>query len=89
MAKEKQHKEGIDQGFHIGDRVRHKKNGYEGLISRFEWNGGIRSALCPSGKKNQSWYIYGLNEIEIIEPNKDIKPEPIEKGESDEEESGS
>lgn len=85
MAKDKD----INQGFKIGDQIRHKKNGYEGVISRLEWSGGIRAALCPNGKANRGWYIYTLDQIEIVKEavKKDMEPEQIENGENDEKES--
>ncbi len=73
MAKDKDD----DQGFHVGDNIRHKKNGFEGIIDRLKWSGGVRSAFVKSGKPNNSWYIYGLDEIELIKvvEKKDIAPE--------------
>lgn len=45
--------------------------------------------LCPNGKANRGWYIYTLDQIEIVKEavKKDMEPEQIENGENDEKES--
>ncbi len=65
----------INSGFKVGDRIKHKKSGFIGSITDFEWTGMNRSALVPSGKSNKSLYIYGLNEIELMPIEIDIPNE--------------
>lgn len=75
----KKEKEDVDCGFKIGDKIRHKKHGFEGTIEKFDWCGIERAVLIPNGKANKGWYIYTLQDIELVNPvvKEDMKPEPI------------
>ncbi len=84
MAKLKKQREGIDQGFKAGDKVRHIKNGFEGIIHRLDWAGSDRAALVPTGKADRGWHVYILDDIELVQEaiKETMKLEP-ENGETD------
>jgi hypothetical protein len=85
-SREVKHDPNMNKGFCVGDRIRQKKSGFEGIIDRLEWNGGERSALVSSGKKNGSLYILPLTDLEVVKAAKEMEPEEVkpEIGESNE-----
>lgn len=80
MAKEK---EDINNGFKIGDIVKHKKNDVQGRIHEFEWSGVRRAAVKTENDK--AFYIVSVEDLELVErPEKEDKNEEGKKGDSKE-----
>lgn len=69
-------KEKTNNGFKIGDIVKHIKTGIQGRIHEFEWS-GVRRA-CISTPDNKGYYIISVEELEMVS-----RPESGEKSKRD------
>jgi len=70
MSKEKD----INNGFMLGDIVKHKKGGIEGTIREFEWS-GIRRAAVET-EQSKGYYIISVEDLELVfRPEKEVKNE--------------
>lgn len=60
MSKEKD----PNNGFKLGDIVKHKKSALEGTIREFEWS-GVRRAAIETGQ-SKGYYIISVEDLELV-----------------------